>query len=254
MQQTWMEDPQERPDFRAIVLHLARLMKYEGDIESDLKMETKNCSQVHEGNQSASRTEPQSPQQNGHVYSVLEPVYSNCSQEESSDSLEAEQYEVPVLSCPDSGPGVLGAEDLVSTIPMEYEIPQSTPERKRKNPTTSATAPTRSKPEVPARKSPAHTSKPRPTAPVCIPGRVEQDDEIHYEVPATLNEEDTTYWHLSYPAVEKAVSVPPPDLELGSPPPSSEAPYSKLERNRDYYNSLPSKFTHVYHTLEPHDL
>ena len=46
MQQTWMQDPQDRPDFRAVVLDLASLMDYKGDIKRELEVETEKCSKL----------------------------------------------------------------------------------------------------------------------------------------------------------------------------------------------------------------
>lgn len=240
MQQTWLEDPQERPDFHAIVLHLANLMKYEGDIKSDLKMETKNCSKLRV--KPYQQVELSSSQGNApslaHVYSVLEqpePVYSNYSREESVDSFEPEEYEIPAQCIQDNE-----TTESLSNTPMEYEIPQSTAERRKKN-----------RKATPEQGSPHHTNNPTASPPV--PARknhVIDDDEIHYEVPQTYTDEDTVparYSRLSYPAIKKAVSAPDPETRYESAPLNGE-----LEPNN--YNSLPSKFhqkNHVYRTLEP---
>lgn len=129
MQTTWMQDPKERPDFRAIVIHIANLTKYKGDIETELRLETREEDNPYEY-EDPSRTDNWLPDENAkkdsNIYSVLEePVYNNCSRENSSEY--PEEYEVPIsLSQSES------TKDAVSAVvqpipenPIEYEIPLS---------------------------------------------------------------------------------------------------------------------------------
>ena len=134
----WSEDPEQRPDFREIVLSLADLMHYGGDIESDLVAETKNCLKVKKEH---NYHELEYPYQVAEVnfYSVLEePVYHNFSREESSlDSPEEYEVPQPVSSTSNGTPHaeyempVPSSQDAESVdvdailMPMEYEVPQS---------------------------------------------------------------------------------------------------------------------------------
>lgn len=151
MQEIWREDPEERPDFRGIVLSLTDLVHYSGDIESDLKAETRNCKKEHTYHQLEPSAFSQHLQETGaSIYAVLEePVYHNFSREESLDSPEeyevpqtissacdggsgktvedlGDAYEVPVLSTQDgeSAKSVV-ADSAIGSMPVEYEIPQS---------------------------------------------------------------------------------------------------------------------------------
>lgn len=120
MSSTWSKDPQKRPNFRAIVISLANLMDYGGDIESDLKMETKTCQKLkkvkpYKQVELSSKQHPRSlTSEKVHAYPELEePIYSN------ENSLEQpEEYEVPVSS-------YHKPEGSLSLDPLEYEIPQS---------------------------------------------------------------------------------------------------------------------------------
>ena len=264
MQQIWLEDPQERPDFRAIVLHLANLTKYEGDIEKDLEAETKSCSKLRvKPYQQVDIPRLDKDPSLAHVYSTLEqpePVYSNFSREASpgsltpeeyevpakQDSLTAEEYEVPSQHLQDGEDGA-----SVDDVPVDYEVPQSTAERKKKSrPKPEVNRP---KPEVPLRNSPAHVRKPPASSPVIVPPSDKtpaDEEEILYEVPSTLSQEavPTRYSRLSYPAVQKAMSAPDPNYEVAM----AESPYKNLGPHN--CNSLPSSFlhkNHVYQTLEP---
>ena len=97
----WKENPDERPDFRAIVVCLAELTGYSGDIESELSEEAKRCEReqhvYHELEMGGGGSTPSSEPENN-VYSVLEePVYHNYSKDE--ESLDSpEEYEVPQRS------------------------------------------------------------------------------------------------------------------------------------------------------------
>lgn len=201
MKDTWREDPEERPDFRAIVLSLANLLHYSGDIESDLAAETKHCNRDHIYHQLEPSVFPSKDHQetSAHMYSELEeqPLYHNCSRDESlgspeqyevpqplstgddesEESLEVldNKYEVPVVSSEDAESVAAGA-----LVPMEYEVPQSgasetatnplpdkgsspsrlpqrSPAQRRKKPATLASTKNGSSPR---HKHPSHNSKP----------------------------------------------------------------------------------------------
>lgn len=138
MQEIWSEDPVDRPDFRAIVIGLAGIMRYRGDIESELKMETANCRREHPYQKVKIPAAQQYTEAEGaHLYSVLEePIYNNYSREQSLDP--PEEYEVPVqMSLPDSEVGPSGGGSLSqpryemperganrSPTPPRYEVPE----------------------------------------------------------------------------------------------------------------------------------
>lgn len=283
MQQTWMGDPQDRPDFREVVLDLASMMGYKGDIRRELEAETENCSKLRVKPYRQVELSSSHQENPPHAYSVLEqpePVYSNYSREGSpkSRSAEPEEYEVPSQCNPNS------AKNSMDSIPLEYEVPQSTPEGRKitksrsaepeeyevpsqciANSETNSVDSTPLEYEVPQsmperRKtngrvmptaSPSTTPAPRrkKRAPnTAMQNQPSADDEIHYEVPSSSTKIPSRYSTLSYPAVQKAMSVPDSKVEAVS------VPRSYTEKLG--YNSLPSKFhhkSHVYQTLEPNN-
>ena len=144
-----------------------------------------------------------------------------------SRSAEPEEYEVPSQCIQNS------EANSMESIPLEYEVPQSTPERRMKNSRAMPTVP-------PSITAPVDAPRRKNHAPNGVINQVPSaDDEIHYEVPSTR------YSTLSYPAIQTAISAPDP----------AEEPVSAPEGLQPHgYNSLPSKFyhkSHVYQTLEP---
>ncbi len=121
MQEIWSGEPEERPGFRAIAISLAGLINYEGDIESELKAETRNCRKEHPYQSvQIPAAQQYTKADNSHIYSVLEePVYNNYSREQSL--APPEEYEVPMKSVQD--PEFLGASASLSP-PVHYEIPE----------------------------------------------------------------------------------------------------------------------------------
>lgn len=301
----WSEDPEQRPDFREIVLSLADLMHYSGDIESELAAETKNCLKVKKEH---NYHELEYPYKVAEVnpYSVLEePVYHNFSTEESLHS--PEEYEVPqkVSSTPIGTPHaeyeipVPSSQDAesvdVDTIlePMEYEVPQSEniipnvgDPAPRARPThllhhksvegsqvatadsespangppahnkvVTTTKSKKAKPYRPTHNSSSHRSsvpcrKPLVTNPVDISKGNSHDNHT------TRAEREVSpgYLRLSYPAIQKASSVP---ASSGNSVSTPDRPYSTLEwKSNSVSNShsLPHRFTvnksHVYQTLD----
>lgn len=118
MQSMWREGAEDRPDFRAVVLSLAALMHYDGNIESDLRMETRNCRKEHLYHElDLSALPPALDPALTSAHDVLEePLYLNYSREDSLDS--PEEYEVPR--------SVISADGVTDSTEIAYEIPVTT--------------------------------------------------------------------------------------------------------------------------------
>lgn len=291
MQDMWREDPEKRPDFREIILFLADLMHYSGDIESDLIAETKNCEKVEKEHNYHELELTASPQNDEGPYAILEePVYHNFSRDESLDSPEEYEvpqqalssesphagYEVPVVSSQDTE-SAKSVDSDTGAVPMEYEIPQS---KVTKKAIPNGRSSSSNRPNHLPHKSPTHrefSAAAEMTKKVNSPrqDRSSQSSPARriHKLPATgpINirnakgamADDKTqteravspgYLRLSYPAIQKAASVPSSSANVVSTP---DKPYSTLEWKKSAAvtdrHSLPHQFTHknhIYQTLE----
>lgn len=129
MSKTWIEDPMERPNFTAVVKSLASLMKYDGDIDEDLRKETANCSARHKYHQveipiGQCQSSVAGSEDQENIYSEVE------ESDRSQDKLVhvPVEYEVPVLI------------SQSPVIPVDYEIPQKIPPHSIPTPSNSIPA------------------------------------------------------------------------------------------------------------------
>lgn len=288
MQEMWKEDPEERPDFGEIVLSLANLMHYSGDIESDLIAETRNCRKVKKEHNYHELELTAFPQNREGPYSMLEePVYHNYSRDESLDSPEEyevpqpvlsscdgesshAEYEVPVMSSQDAESAKSVDLDTV-VVPMEYEIPQSEMTKKtipngrngpnhipqrsltyhNKFPATAETTKKANNSPRPDRSSQSSPARHMHKPPGTGPVNIRNAKEYDQAMDRKTRAVSPGYLRLNYP---KADSVPSSSANFVSTP---DGPYSTLEwkKGADVTNchSLPHRFTHknhVYHTME----
>lgn len=252
MRDTWTEDPTERPNFKTVIKFLASLMKYDGDIDEDLRRETANCATCHKYHKVEIPFDDKGHQQlpgvgnvtgREHIYSEPdEPMYSNCSQEEDIFGVPME-YEVPIPTSQTSEGSV---------IPMDYEIPKPKIERRIKDVNRAASV------ERISSNSPCHQPSPLATnSPHRSPGRhsvksikipVSGSSIKHAPRRGASQEPDKIsppYSKLGYPRTSDDSSTS--RVPLPNSMPTSEKPYSVLEWNSGH--AFDSK-SHHYHTLE----
>jgi hypothetical protein len=259
----WREDPEERPNFKEIVLSLAELTHYSGDIESELLAETRNCKRLKEEHNyhDLELTAHYEMESEGATYAVLEePVYHNCSRDESLDSPEEYEVPQPVLTVLTFSNGVLDSyEAPAPSLPLDYEEPSTLNGRCVKNsgPDTGLCSPPKfptqdrrvSAPSVTTRTSRCDRSHRSQSVGVVAINNTNRDSEAMEHKTRTERAVSPGYLKLKYPAMQRASSAAVPS---GSAVSTTDKPYSTLEWNKsDYCRSLPHRSTnHLYQTLE----
>ena len=213
-----MEDPMERPNFEAVVKSLASLMKYDGNIDEDLKKEIANCVARNKDHQVEIPVVGGDNTDKRKIYSEMdEAIYSICSHKELANV--PIEYEVPVLS----------SQKLPT--PMDYEIPQPNMERKNGDKNREASS-----------ISPHH----QPSLVAC--GNSPHRSPGHLSVQSTkAPQSESSIKHESQRRVspESGKKLPPhSNLSLPNSMPTLEK--SVMEWNSDCCNAN----NHHYHTLE----
>lgn len=258
MRDAWIEDPTERPNFKSVISSLASVMRYDGDIDEDLRRETTNCVARHKYHQVQIPIDNQTQQEavgyyniNGgeNIYSVpAEPIYTNFSQEE--ELFEAPmEYEVPVPTSQTSEAPI---------IPVDYEIPQPKIERWKKDenkvdssegisssPCHQPTPPPAySPPAYSPHRSPSHHSLKSIKIPLSDPSMNQEPQKGSNQEPSKRL---PPYSKLSYQITSSDSSTS--CVPLPNSMPTLEKQYSALEWNSGQGNASNSK-SHLYHTLE----
>ena len=222
MKEIWLEDPEERPNFRAIVISLAGLMNYKGNNERELKLETANCRKEHpyQKVQIPAAQQYTKTKNTDHVYSVLEePIYGNYSREESLDP--PEEYEVPKTSLQD--------QELRNSPPVLYEVPELGQDPEMGTIDASPSPPVHY--EVPDLSVPSRSPSPPHYEVPEVAASGSASPPIHYEVPefaASASYGSQSSVPLEYRMPESGVLMA--NGSLSSVPLDYEVPQSTPER------------------------